>query len=82
MNIFANIWNHPRTSITGLLIGVAGVGSVLSQQGVTMGKAGNGNVVSLASSIAAMLLGLFAKDPSGLSADAASTKQPPQNMAA
>ena len=63
MNALTNIWNHPRTSAAGLLIGVAGIGSVLSQQGITLGKAGTGTVVSLATGVATVLLGLFAKDP-------------------
>ena len=63
MNALSNIWNHPRTSAAGLLIGVASIGSVLSQQGVTLGKAGTGTVVSLATGIATVLLGLLAKDP-------------------
>jgi drug/metabolite transporter (DMT)-like permease len=64
MNPLANIWNHPRTSAAGLLIGVASIGSVLAQQGITLGKAGTGSVVSLATGIATVLLGLLAKDPS------------------
>ena len=63
MNALSNIWNHPRTSAAGLLIGVASIGSVLSQQGITLGKAGTGTVVSLAAGIATVLLGLLAKDP-------------------
>jgi hypothetical protein len=69
MNSFANIWNHPQTSAAGLLIGVATIGSVLSQQGITLGKAGSGTVVSLATGIATILLGLLAKDPSSQPAE-------------
>jgi hypothetical protein len=72
MNASANIWNHPRTSAAGLLIGVASIGSVLGQQGVTLGKAGTGTVVSLASGIATILLGLRAKDPTLQPGDAKS----------
>jgi hypothetical protein len=84
MNAFANIWNHPRTTFTGLLIGVAGIGSVLSQQGVTLGKAGTGNYVSLATGLATVLLGMLAQDPalSAQPADGKSTHQPGQNAAA
>jgi hypothetical protein len=64
MNPLSNIWNHPRTSAAGLLIGVASIGSVLSQQGITLGKAGTGTVVSLATGLATVFLGLLAKDPS------------------
>jgi hypothetical protein len=60
---FKNIWNHPKTSAAGLLIAVASVAGVLSQQGVTLGKVGTGTVVSLASALATALLGLMAKDP-------------------
>jgi len=60
---FTNIWNHPKTSAAGLLIAVASVAGVLSQQGVTLGKVGTGTVVSLASALATALLGLMAKDP-------------------
>lgn len=63
MNALTNIWNHPRTSAAGLLIGVASIGGVLTQQGITLGKAGTGTVVSLATGIATVLLGLLARDP-------------------
>jgi hypothetical protein len=60
---FKNIWNHPKTSAAGLLIAVASVAGVLSQQGVSLGKVGTGTVVSLTSALATALLGLMAKDP-------------------
>lgn len=63
MNPIANIWQHPRTSIAGLLISVATITGVLAQQGVTLGKAGSGTVVSLAGALATAVLGLLAKDP-------------------
>jgi len=63
MNIVSNIWNHPRTSVTGLLIAVVTIAGVLSQQGVNLGHAGSGTVVSLVSAIATVFLGLLAKDP-------------------
>jgi len=63
MNLISNIWNHPKTSAAGLLIAVASVAEVLSQQGVSLGKVGTGTVVSLASALATALLGLMAKDP-------------------
>jgi hypothetical protein len=63
MNPIANIWQHPRTSAAGLLISVATISGVLAQQGVTMGKAGSGTVVSLAGALATAVLGLLAKDP-------------------
>src|ERR1039458_841249 len=64
---FKNIWNHPKTSAAGLLIAVASVAGVLSQQGVSLGKVGTGTVVSLASALATALLGLMAKDPEAAS---------------
>ena len=64
MNFITNIWKHPKTSAAGLLIAVASVAGVLSQQGVSLGKVGTGTVVSLASALATALLGLLAKDPS------------------
>lgn len=63
MNFISNIWKHPKTSAAGVLIAVASVAGVLSQQGLTLGKAGNGTIVSLAAALATALLGLMAKDP-------------------
>jgi hypothetical protein len=68
MTALTNIWNHPRTSTAGLLIGVTSIAGVLSQQGITLGKAGTGTVVSLATGIATVLLGLLARDPATQSA--------------
>jgi hypothetical protein len=58
-----NIWQHPRTSAAGLLIATATVAGVLSQQGITLGTAGTGTVVSLIAALATALLGLLSKDP-------------------
>jgi hypothetical protein len=63
MNVFSNIWNHPKTSATGLLIALTSVAGVLSQQGITLGNAGKGTVVALVGGLASALLGLLAKDP-------------------
>ena len=63
MNVFVNLWKHPRTSVTGLLIGVTTVTGVLSQQGLTLGHAGSGTVVTLIGAVASALLGLVARDP-------------------
>jgi len=71
---FANIWNHPKTSAAGLLIAVASIAGVLSQQGITLGKAGTGTVVSLLTALATALLGLLAKDPEAASQSAATDK--------
>src|SRR5580704_13808305 len=65
MNSISNIWNHPKTSLAGLLIAAASIAGVLSQQGVTLGKAGSGSTVSLVAALATALLGLLAKDPGG-----------------
>jgi hypothetical protein len=64
MNPISNIWNHPRTSAAGVLIAVITVAGVLAQQGVTLGSAGVGTVVTLVSAVATALLGLLARDPS------------------
>jgi hypothetical protein len=63
MKFITNMWCHPKTSAAGLLIAVVSIAGVLSQQGLTLGKAGTGTVVSLASALATALLGLLAKDP-------------------
>jgi hypothetical protein len=67
MNSISNIWNHPKTSITGLLIAAVTVAGVLSQQGINLGHAGSGTVITLVSAIATALLGLLAKDPGSAS---------------
>lgn len=58
-----NIFNHPKTSLACLLIGVVTVCGVLSAQGITLGNAGTGTWVTLASGLATAFLGLIAKDP-------------------
>jgi hypothetical protein len=63
MNLLSNTWNHPRTSIAGLLIAIATISGVLSQQGITFGHAGTGTVISLIAALATALLGLIARDP-------------------
>jgi hypothetical protein len=63
MNFISNIWSQPKTSAAGLLIAVATIAGALSRQGVTLGTAGTGTVVMLASGIATALLGLLAQDP-------------------
>ena len=60
MNIFQNIWLHPKTSVAGLLIAVISIAGVLSQQGITLGTAGTGTIVALIGAIATALLGLLA----------------------
>lgn len=60
---FSNIWQHPKTTVVGVLTCIVGVAAVLSQQGVTLGHAGSGTVVGLIASVAVALLGMFSKDP-------------------
>ena len=73
MNPISNVWNHPRTSAAGLLIAVTTVASVLSQQGLTLGAAGSGTVVTLVSAVATALLGLLARDPGNQGSSTGST---------
>ncbi|MGA7831844.1 MAG: hypothetical protein WCA21_12865 [Terracidiphilus sp.] len=73
MNPIANIWKSPKTSAAGLLIGVVTIASVLSQQGITLGRVGSGTVVALASGIASAVLGLLARDPATSPATPTST---------
>ncbi|MFZ0394233.1 MAG: hypothetical protein WCF17_01415 [Terracidiphilus sp.] len=63
MNPLSNIWLHPRTSVAGLLIATLTISGILSQQGVTLGRAGTGTVVSLVAALATAFLGLLARDP-------------------
>lgn len=63
MNLISNIWKQPKTSAAGVLIAVVTVASVLSQQGISLGTAGSGTVVTLAGALATAILGLLAKDP-------------------
>jgi len=76
MNPISNIWNHPRTSIAGVLIAVATVAGVLSQQGITLGSAGTSTVVSLAGALASAFLGLLARDPGALVSPCAAPNKP------
>jgi hypothetical protein len=64
MNPLSNTWQHPRTSAAGVLIAVLTAAGVLSQQGITLGKAGTGSVVTLIGGLATAFLGLVARDPS------------------
>lgn len=61
--MFSNIWKHPKTSIAGVLLSVGTIGGVLSQQGITLGNAGKGTVVALATGLATAFLGLLSQDP-------------------
>lgn len=70
MNSIANTWKHPKTSAAGLLIAVVTVAGALSQQGITLGAAGNGTVITLVSGLATALLGLLARDPANNASNA------------
>jgi hypothetical protein len=72
MNSISNIWIHPKTSAAGLLIAIATIAGVLSQQGITLGTAGSGTVITLVSGLATALLGLLARDPEPSSAGSTS----------
>ena len=72
MNTLSNIWNQPKTSATGLLIALVTMAGVLSQQGINLGKAGTGTVVTLVGALATAMLGLLAKDPEPAAAAASS----------
>ena len=63
MNFISNIWKYPKTSAAGVLIAVVTIAGVLSQQGISLGKAGTGTVISLITALATALLGLLARDP-------------------
>jgi hypothetical protein len=63
MSSIANAWNHPKTSAAGLLIAIVTIAAVFSQQGVNLGHAGSGTIVTLISAVATALLGLLARDP-------------------
>jgi hypothetical protein len=73
MNTLSNIWNHPKTSATGVLIAVATIAGVLSQQGIKLGQAGSGTLVTLAGALATAVLGLLAKDPGSATASQSAT---------
>jgi hypothetical protein len=53
---------NPKTSAAGVLIAIVTIAGVLSQQGITLGNAGTGTIVSLVAALATGLLGLLAKD--------------------
>jgi hypothetical protein len=72
--MFSNLWAHPKTTIAGILIGVLSIAGVLSQQGVTLGNAGSGTVISLICAIATALLGVISKDPGSSSSSSTAGK--------
>ena len=58
MEFLRNVWEHPRTSAAGLLIAIVTIAGVLSQQGITLGGAGTGTVVSLVGATCCGLAGV------------------------
>ena len=60
--IVERVIDHPKTSAAGLLLALTTVLGVLQQQGISLGHAGTGTVVTLMSALATALLGLMAKD--------------------
>lgn len=76
---FSNIWKHPKTSLSGVLISVATVAGVLAQQGIGLGSLGGGTVVSLAGALATALLGMLARDPGSTATPAVSAANCPEN---
>jgi len=74
MNQIANIWIHPRTSVAGVLIAAVTVAGVLSRQGITLGTAGTGTIISLVGALGTALLGLLAKDPEPIKLSASTAK--------
>lgn len=60
--IIGRVLEHPKTSAAGILLAMTTVLGVLQQQGISLGHAGTGTVVSLASALATAVLGMLAKD--------------------
>lgn len=52
-----------KTTLAGLLISIVTITGVLASQGVTLGHAGTGTVVTLIGAVATALLGVIARDP-------------------
>jgi hypothetical protein len=62
MELWDRVIEHPKTSLAGVLLAMTTVMGVLQQQGISLGHAGTGTVVSLVSAMATALLGMLAKD--------------------
>lgn len=60
--LWGRVIENPKTSLTGLLLALTTVLGVMQQQGISLGHAGTGSVISLASALATAMLGLVAKD--------------------
>lgn len=64
-----------KTSAAGVLIAIVAVCGALATQGVSLGHAGTGTVVSLITAIASAVLGVLARDPGQPSDLASNPKQ-------
>jgi hypothetical protein len=62
--VIKNAWRHPKTTLGGVAAFVVLFGTVLAQNGVTLGHVGTSNWVVLAVGLATALGGSLAKDPS------------------
>lgn len=60
--LFSRATANPKSSAVGLLLAVTTITGALTAQGVTLGRAGTGTVVTLVSGIATALMGLLARD--------------------
>jgi hypothetical protein len=60
--MMGRVFEHPKTSVAGLLLALASVLGVFQQQGISLGHAGTGTGVSLGCALATAVLGLLAKD--------------------
>ena len=63
MNFISNIWNSPRTSVAEALIAVVTIAGVLSQQGISLGKAGSAAISAGNCDCHSDAAGLLARDP-------------------
>ena len=63
-NWINNIFEHPKTTVVGILGAVLVIAPVLSQQGINLGRAGTGTVLQLIGGLAVALMGMISKDPS------------------
>jgi hypothetical protein len=61
--MISNIWVHWKTTVAGILLCTVTIAATLSGQGISLGKAGTGTVVTLIAALGTALLGLLAKDP-------------------
>lgn len=60
--MISNIWQHRKTSICGVILGLLAIAAVLQQNGITFGPAGTGTVLGVTVACLTALLGLISKD--------------------